>query len=78
MAVEIEGHCDPAVPHDRLNAFGWPFEVGDEQTGRRVAQQVEVIAVLAGLVCQAAFSARSSSSLFRHVPECGDAVPGGR
>jgi hypothetical protein len=41
------------VPHDRLCAFGGPFEVGDEQTGCRMAQQVEIIAMLAGLVAHA-------------------------
>ena len=37
VAVEIERQLDGCVPHDRLYAFGGPFEVGDEQTGSRMA-----------------------------------------
>ena len=46
MAVEVKRQSDLGVAHDRLNAFGRPFKVGDEEAGRGVAQQMEVIGVL--------------------------------
>ena len=67
VAVQIERHCDPAVPHDRLNAFGGPFEVGDEETRGGVTQQMKVIAMPSGLVCQAAFDKQRHPDVMMNV-----------
>ena len=36
-------NADAAVPPDRLDTFGGPSQVGDEQAGSRMAKHVEAI-----------------------------------